>query len=97
MDMLSAGVYPSEVDFSPSVQAASTSTFGIVGVFEKGPVGVPTLVSSLVEAQAKFGTYLDAKGFWGMLSLKAFFDNGGGRAYVVRTVHYAAGVAQGAA
>lgn len=89
MELLSPGVYPIEVDFSAYVQAASTSTFGVVGVFEKGPVGEATLVTSLDDAKNKFGGYVD--GHFGMLALKSFFENGGSRAQVVRVVHYNTG------
>jgi uncharacterized protein len=89
LDMLSPGVYPVEVDFSAYVRSLSTSTAGFVGTFEKGTIGQAVLVTSLADAQAKFGTYVD--GLEGMFALKAFFENGGSRAYVVRTAHYTAG------
>lgn len=93
-ELLSPGVFPVEVDFSTYVQSQSTSTFGIAGVFEKGPVGEAVLVGSLEEARAKFGDYLTGR--YGMFALRNFFENGGARAYVVRVVHYAAGVATSA-
>lgn len=91
MEMLSPGVYPVEVDYSAYVRAISTSTLGLVGVFQKGPVGEATLVTSFEDAKSKFGDFLDEQGYLALHALKAFFDNGGARAYVVRTVHYAAG------
>lgn len=94
MEFLSPGVFPREVDFSAYVQGVSTSTFGIVGVFQKGPVGEPTLVTSFEDARRKFGDFLDAQGFYAMHALKSFFDNGGARAFVVRTCHYEGGAPQ---
>jgi len=93
-ELLSPGVFPVEVDFSAYIQGQSTSTFGIAGVFEKGPIGEAVLVGSLDEAVAKFGSYLNGR--YGLFALKNFFENGGSRAYVVRVVHYAAGVATSA-
>lgn len=86
-EMLSPGVYPTEVDFSAYVKALSTSTFGIAGVFEKGPVGEAILVTSLEDARRKLGGYLDADGHFGLHALKNFFENGGSRARVVRVTH----------
>jgi hypothetical protein len=88
---ISAGVYPNEVNYSAYVKAKSTSTWGVVGLFEKGPIGVPVLVGSLDEAQRIFGNYLTTAaagtGF-AMLALKNFFENGGNKAVIVRTVKY---------
>lgn len=92
VQMLSPGVYVTEVDYSQFVKSVSTSVFGVVGVFQKGPINQPTLVTSLAQAQALFGTYLDAQSYFAMLALKNFFENGGSIAYVVRVVHYASGV-----
>lgn len=86
-EMLSPGVYPTEVDFSAYVKALSTSTFGMAGVFEKGPVDEPILVTSLEDALRQLGGYLDANGHFGLHALKNFFENGGSRAQVVRVTH----------
>lgn len=88
---LRPGVFPSEVDFSQYIKGVGTSAFGLVGVFSKGPVNVATLVTSFTQAQALFGTYLDATGYYGMLALKSFFANGGTTAYVVRITHVTSG------
>lgn len=83
---LSAGVYPKEVDFSTYVASLATSIFGMVGVFQKGTIGEAQSVTSLPKAQAKYGSYIP-EGI-GMYALKAYFENGGGIAHVVRTAHY---------
>jgi uncharacterized protein len=90
MEMLSPGVYPKETDFSAYVRAQSTSTAGFVGIFEKGPIGKATLVTSLEDARRQFGGFVD--GHHGMFALNAFFTNGGARAFVVRTARYVGGV-----
>ena len=86
-EMLSPGVYPVEVDFSAYVKALSTSTLGLAGVFEKGALDEPILVTSLEDAKTKLGGYLDGSGHYGLLALKNFFDNGGARAQVARVTH----------
>jgi len=89
-DMLSAGVYPVEVDFSAYVKTVGTSTFGLVGVFQKGPVDAPILITSFEQAKSVLGDYVS--GHFGLFALKNFFDNGGARAYVVRATKHTAGV-----
>ncbi len=91
-ELLSPGVFPVEVPFDAFVRPQGTSTFGIVGVFEKGPVATPVFVTSLADARAKFGTYLDASGHFAMHALTHFFEHGGSRAWVVRVAKYTAGV-----
>lgn len=83
---LSPDVFPTETDFSTYVTSLATSVFGLVGVFERGPVSEPTTVTSFPKAQDQFGKYIP-QGI-GMYALKAYFDNGGGRAVVVRTASY---------
>lgn len=87
VEMLSPGLYPTEVDFSQFVRSVSTSTFGLVGVFEKGPINTPILVTSLADAESQLGSYLSG-GHFGLFALKNFFENGGSRAYVVRVCAY---------
>lgn len=68
------------------IQGAATSTSVIVGIFEKGPIGVPTFVAGPEEGRAKFGGVI-ADGV-GARELDLFFRNGGSRAYVLRVAHY---------
>lgn len=81
-EFLSPGVYPQEVDYTASVRTLSTSTLGLVGVFQKGEVDKPILVTSFEDARNKLGDFVE--GQLSLHALKNFFDNGGGRAYVVR-------------
>ena len=51
-EYLAPAVYVEEVDTgSKPIEGVSTSTSGFVGVTERGPVGVPTLVTSGREFQ----------------------------------------------
>lgn len=58
----------------------------MVLVTEKGPVGVPTLLTSFDEFRDIFGSYITNGD--GVISVEGFFANGGQFLYVVRTVHY---------
>jgi hypothetical protein len=63
-------------------------TVALVGIAEKGPIGVPTRVTSLDDARTKFGRFFDGGElmFW----LENFFANsdGTGEVFIVRTAHY---------
>ena len=90
-EYLAPGVYVEEVDSGPKpIEGVSTSTSGMVGVAEWGPVNVPTLVTSLPDFKRKFGGYLNRRIFqdtWYLPhAVKGFFDNGGKRLYVVRVL-----------
>ena len=78
------------VEEQPSVrpiQAAPTSVTGALGITERGPVGVATLVTSFQEYLRVFGNYTANSDL--ALAAKGFFEStGGGFFWVVRTVHY---------
>ncbi|NPV54511.1 MAG: hypothetical protein HPY71_13515 [Firmicutes bacterium] len=87
-EFLSPGHYKSE---SPpqvmTLAGASVSTGAIVGVFEKGPIGVPRLVTSLTEFQKVYGGYIPQS--YAPYAVEGAFRNKPGmRLYVVRTAHY---------
>ncbi|GAB1376893.1 hypothetical protein MASR1M48_17450 [Lactococcus petauri] len=69
-----------------TIKGASTSTFATVGLFEKGPIGVPTFVSGPEELAQKFGREIGP--YLGRRSLGRAFSNGTSRGYVTRTAHY---------
>ncbi len=69
-----------------NIAGVQTSVLGIVGVTERGPLGVATLVTSPDEYHALFGGYT-ANGDVAQ-AVDGFFKNGGTVAWVVRTVHY---------
>jgi hypothetical protein len=58
----------------------------MIGVSEKGPMNVITLVTSWEQFTTKFGSYI-AAGYLAYAA-RAFFDNGGKVLYIVRTAHY---------
>ena len=82
---LSPGVYTREIDFSFYVKQISTSSCGMVGVAERGPINKPMLVTSWEQFINKFGSYLQA-GYLAYAA-RAFFDNGGSVLYVNRIAH----------
>jgi len=68
------------------IPAAATAVAGAVGVTQRGPIGVPTLCLSFEEFLRKFGGFLATSDL--ALAVMSYFENGGQRLYVVRTVHY---------
>jgi phage tail sheath protein FI len=82
VEELSSGVKP--------IEGVGTSTAGFVGHAVKGPIGEATPVNNFGEFVRRFGGFFSN----GVLafSVKAFFDEGGRSAYIVRTCHYNAGV-----
>ena len=91
-EYLAPGVYVEEVDTGPKpIEGVSTSTSGMVGVTERGPLKVPTLVTGVAEFKRSFGWFLNRRIFTGDTchlphAVKGFFDNGGKRLYVVRVL-----------
>ena len=97
-EYLAPAVYVEEVDTgSKPIEGVSTSTSGFVGVTERGPVGVPTLVTSGREFQRWFGQSLSAQDYPGHNfmphSVEGFFINGGKRLYVTRVLATDAAIA----
>ena len=91
-EYLAPAVYVEEVDTgSKPIEGVSTSTAGMIGVTERGPVNVPILVTSYAEFQRIFGQTLDAR-FYGPHrylphGVEGFFTNGGKRVYVTRVLN----------
>ena len=93
-EYLSPGVYVEEVDSGAKpIEGVSTSTAGIVGVAERGPLDVPILVTSVGDYNRWFGGILDPASVTDAVgsthcylphAIEGFFTNGGKRAYVVR-------------
>lgn len=95
-EYLAPGVFVEEIPTSNKpIQAASTSTAGMVGMTARGPVNTPTLVSSLGAYNRIFGgdlnplVFLDGRDAL-PYAAAGFFANGGARLYVVRIVGDAA-------
>ncbi|MBJ3764435.1 phage tail sheath family protein [Maribius pontilimi] len=93
-EYLRPGVYIQETSFrGKPIQGVSTSTAGFVGATRTGPEGKATFVSSYAHFKRLFGDPIapvqnlgDYMGY----AVKAFFENGGSRAYVVRALSGAA-------
>lgn len=93
-DFLAPGVYVEETSFrSRSIVGAETSTTAFVGPTRRGPIsGAPELLTSPADFERLYGG-LENLNFAGSSSLnyvahatRAYFDNGGRRLYVMRTV-----------
>jgi phage tail sheath protein FI len=89
-EYLHPGVYIEETSFrAKPIEGVSTSTAGLVGRARKGPEGRPTLVTSFTEFVRTFGQPYPAPTQLGDYlghAVRAFFENGGRRAYVVRAL-----------
>jgi phage tail sheath protein FI len=92
-EYLSPGVYVVETDTgNKPIEGVSTSTAGVVGVTERGPANVPTLVTSFGDFRRIFGGYLSIKEFsdsgrahcYLPHAVEGLFTNGGKRVYVTR-------------
>ena len=95
-EYLAPAVYVEEVDTGAKpIEGVSTSTAGMVGVAERGPLDVPILVTSIGDYERWFGGRLPRRDFVDPLdpnrahcylphAVEGFFTNGGKRAYVVR-------------
>ena len=68
------------------IPSLSTSVAGAVGITERGPIGVPVVVTSFDEFEATFGGFRNDADL--ALAAAGFFENGGSRLWVVRTCHY---------
>ncbi|MGE7436070.1 hypothetical protein [Kitasatospora sp. NPDC001175] len=99
-EYLTPGVYVEETSFrSRSIEGVPTSTFGMAGRTEYGPVPYsvagttvvpgPALVTSFTEYERAFGGLsIDGDPCWLALAARAFFANGGRRLYVSRVFSY---------
>ncbi len=91
-EYLAPGVYVEEVDTgNKPIEGVSTSTAGVVGVTERGPVGVPIFITSYGEFERIFGGKLNRLFYpnphnYLPHAVEGFFTNGGQRLYVVRTL-----------
>src|SRR5437773_1252472 len=91
-EYLSPGVYVEEVDTGPKpIEGVSTSTSGMVGITERGPANVPTLVTGIADFKRQFGWFLDRRVYtndtWYLPhAVEGFFTNGGKRLYLVRVL-----------
>lgn len=90
-EYLHPGVYVEETSYrGKPIQGVSTSTAGFVGAARKGPSGKATFIPSFAHFQRIFGDAIKApvaaQGEYLGHSVRAFFENGGARCYVVRVL-----------
>ncbi|MBR0820213.1 phage tail sheath C-terminal domain-containing protein [Bradyrhizobium liaoningense] len=91
-EYLAPAVYVEEVDTgSKPIEGVSTSTAGMVGMTERGPLNVPILITSNGEYQRWFGGYLDPDVFdaercYLPHAVEGFFTNGGKRVFITRVL-----------
>jgi phage tail sheath protein FI len=88
-EYLAPAVYVEEIDSgNKPIEGVSTSTAGMVGVTERGPVGVPILVTSYGEYARWFGERLSRADFGDFCymphAVEGFFTNGGKRVFITR-------------
>src|SRR3954463_14996799 len=95
-EYLAPDVYVEEIDTgSKPIEGVSTSTAGVVGVTERGPINVPILITSYGEFERWFGGDLDPLQYVSRgpppdlpcflpHAVEGFFTNGGKRVYVTR-------------
>ena len=99
-EYLAPGVYIEEVPSgNKPIEGVSTSTAGMVGITQRGPVNEPTLVTSYADFVRKFGDKLDHRVFTNdgdvlPFAMEGFFTNGGKRAYITRIVGDSASFAE---
>ncbi len=106
-EYLAPGVYLEEVDSGAKpIEGVSTSTAGMVGFAERGPLDVPILITSAGEYARWFGGLLDRTAFTDAAgvshcylphAIDGFFTNGGKRGYIVRVAAPEAAPATGTA
>lgn len=89
MAYLHPGVYIEEIPSgSKPIEGVGTSTAAFIGYTTKGPIGEPQLISKWDDYEKEFGGIrnLDTapQGDPMGLSVSAFFQNGGKKAYIVR-------------
>jgi phage tail sheath protein FI len=88
-EYLAPAVYVEEIDTgNKPIEGVSTSTAGMIGVTERGPSGVPILVTSYGEYVRWFGERLNRADFGDHCylphAIDGFFTNGGKRVYITR-------------
>src|SRR4051794_5920950 len=95
-EYLAPGVYVEEIDTgSKPIEGVSTSTSGMAGITERGPVNTTTLVTGFADYRRQFGGFLKRRLFTGANwllphAVDGFFTNGGKRLYLVRVLPDAA-------
>ncbi|MCH8897874.1 MAG: phage tail sheath family protein [Chloroflexi bacterium] len=80
---LSPGVYVEEVDGgSKPIELAGTAVAAFAGFAQKGPANTPTLVTNWTQYVQQFGDFMENS--YLAHAVYGYFNNGGGRCYIVR-------------
>jgi phage tail sheath protein FI len=79
-----AGVYIEELPATGPIEGLGTSTGGFIGPALKGPIKVPTKVTSWTQFKDTFGDYIAIPRCYLANAVEGFFKNGGTVAYIVR-------------
>ena len=69
-----------------TIERVSASVAAFFGITERGPVGVPILITSFAQFRRIFGGYIPNSHL--AYAVDGFFKKVKGRCYVVRVVHY---------
>jgi phage tail sheath protein FI len=96
-ELLHPGVYVREISSGVRpIEGVSTSTAAFIGVTDKGPVpgttlptgrmAQPVLVTSFTDYLRQFGGF--RRDSFLTYAVRAFYDNGGRRLYIVRVVSF---------
>ncbi|MCP5053647.1 MAG: phage tail sheath family protein [bacterium] len=81
-EYLAPGVYVEEFEIGAKpIEGVSTSTLGILGETERGPVA-PKLITNFEEFRRSYGGYIPRS--YLAYAIEGFFTNGGKRCYVAR-------------
>ena len=78
------GVYIQEIPATGPIAGVGTSTAAFIGPALKGPVGVPTKITSWSAYKNTFGEYITAPRHYMSHAVEGFFKNGGTVAYITR-------------
>lgn len=84
------GVDYVEKDFDGGARAISgiaTDVCGMMIIAQKGPINVPTYVTTAAQAWEIFGSHINEA--YGAYAIDGFFKNGGRELWIVRVAHYA--------
>jgi phage tail sheath protein FI len=98
-EYLAPGVYVEEIDTgNKPIEGVSTSTAGMIGVTERGPVNVPILITGMGEYNRWFGGQLNIADYFDAATghhcylphaVEGFFTNVGKRVYITRVLNEA--------
>lgn len=86
METLHPGLYFQEIAGVKPVEGNSTSVAGFVGIATKGKINEAVLVTSWPQFVTEFGGF--TANSYLAYAVRGFFENGGSKAYVARTVKH---------